>query len=189
VAKHTEIRVGDKDWVVRIGGTDSRVKIVSKEKKASGRGYEFVVQRVNQDGRAVGRKLTRGSGALRRPGEAARPAPGVKRAPVPPKKTNVPKSAPKRPRASAAARPSPPPARRQLSSLRGQGRVATAARAPARPQKTKAVRPEYPSQLVKKLVDALKRSDGSDWAVRNVFADVMAKHQTEQRFKPFGFMR
>jgi len=81
MASHAEIKVGSTDWVIRIGGVDTPVKVLEKIKKASGRGWEFRCKRF-QDGRSVGRDLIRGSGALRKAGEPVRSTGFAKKAPA-----------------------------------------------------------------------------------------------------------
>lgn len=70
MASHKDINVGDTNWVIRVDGKDVRVKVLEKLPKASGRGYEFRCKRMDNGNRVIGRNLTRGSGAFRRPGES-----------------------------------------------------------------------------------------------------------------------
>lgn len=153
MASHTEIRVGDSNWVIRVAGEDVQVKVLEKIKKASGRGWEFRCKRF-QNGRSVGRNLHRGSGAFRRPGEPTRTT-GFSKASAKPKKARKPRAS-RAPRPAPAATPAyqsnPPasaffsevqepgqarsssrqPASTRLGSLRGRGRARSSAPAPAR---------------------------------------------------------
>jgi hypothetical protein len=157
MASHTEIKVGDSNWVIRVAGEDVRVKVLEKTKKASGRGYEFRCKRVGADGRVTGRNLVRGSGALRRPGEPTRTTGFSKNAPprapkAKPKKSARARSSSPGPAPSARGYSGPPPASAffstvqepgrprpsngssatKLRSLRGRGRAPSAKPSPAR---------------------------------------------------------
>lgn len=109
MASHTEINVGDTCWVIRISGEDVAVKVLEKMRKASGRGWEFRVKRF-QNGRSVGRNLTRGSGALRRAGEPVKSTGFSKNgsAPKAPKAPKAPRAPKRRARARTAPLPTPP---------------------------------------------------------------------------------
>jgi hypothetical protein len=102
MASHTEIKVNDSNWVVRIGGQDVQVKILEKVKKSTGRGWEFRCKRVGADGRVTGRNLVRGSGSFRRPGVAPR-ATGFSKNPAAAK----PKAKPRKARPKKVAHPAP----------------------------------------------------------------------------------
>ena len=56
-------------------------------------------------------------------------------------------------------------------------------RAPARAKKKKKEKSEYPSKLVEKLCKALRKTDGSEWAVRQAYLQVIGEHKTSL----FGF--
>jgi hypothetical protein len=110
MASHAEIKVGDTDWVIRMGGADVSVKILEKIKKASGRGYEFRCKRF-QNGRSVGRNIVRGSGSFRRQGQPVRSSGFAKNGGAPKAaepKAAAPKSPPRRPRARTKPMPTPP---------------------------------------------------------------------------------
>jgi len=96
MASHSEVAIGSVgEWVVRLEGKDVPVAVLSKTRDPSGRGYDFMLQRVGSDGQPYGRSLKRGSGALRRPGVAARAFGGgyQARQPVPVRRNGMPISA------------------------------------------------------------------------------------------------
>ncbi len=179
MASHTELRVGDSDWVIRDGGVDVQVKILEKTKKASGRGWEFRVKRVGSDGRVTGRNLVRGSGSLRRPGVPPKTtgfAKGKGTKKVMAARKNTPK--PTKPRAAPRVRRNPPASAffsevqepgtsrsssvtpngsaSGLGSLRGRGRSRrSSAAAPARPGRAGTT----PSQARREIEKQLKYAD------------------------------
>jgi hypothetical protein len=182
VASHTEIKVGDTDWVIRIGGEDVQVKVLEKTRKASGRGYEFRCKRF-KGGRSVGRNLVRGSGALRRAGEPVRASGFTKNGSSPsapaPRTRAKPKSRAKpkpRARASTSYLQNPPAsaffsevqepgaprsatassssAGGRLGSLRGRGR-ANSKPAPARQEQS-------PSAAKREIEKQIKHAGVSD---------------------------
>lgn len=93
MASHSEVAIGSVgEWVVRLEGKDVPVAVLSKTRDPSGRGYDFMLQRVGTDGQPYGRSLKRGSGALRRPGVSARAFGGgyQARQPVPVRRNGMP---------------------------------------------------------------------------------------------------
>lgn len=202
MAGHNEIKVGSRgEWVVRKDGADVSVVVVNKVKKASGRGYEFVLKEV-RDGRVSGREFTRGSGAFRKPGQPAKSFGGKRTAP--PRKAAVRKKAsrpaakhgPVEPPETARSRsrpsistPNPAPYTPALPSLRGRGRSSSrisssvATRAPARtPAKEEGIRFSPPSPLAKEIMRAIEKTDGSEFWIRKAFADVMARASIQQTY-------
>jgi hypothetical protein len=202
MASHNEIKPGDTCWVVRIAGEDVRVKVMEKNPKASGRGFEFRVRRIGAGGRVEGRNLTRGSGALRKPGTPVKAFGGKASAPkskkaAPKKKANpfaAPRAEPKplrrsSPTPSTRAKPEAP-----LGSLRGRGR-------PSRPTSTvpKKVAPakkgketlqfRVPNDLIKKVMRRLEKLDktADTYHVRNEVAAVLAEHErSKYAYGTFG---
>jgi hypothetical protein len=212
MASHTEIKVGDSNWVIRVAGADVQVKVLEKIKKASGRGWEFRCKRF-QNGRSVGRNLTRGSGAFRRPGEPTKTTGFSKKPRTPARKPRAARRAPAPAPAAPAYQSNPPasaffseiqepgkarpssrqPASTRLGSLRGRGRTKSSASAPARAASSptpSAARREIEKLLkqagltpvITDLVKALVNSDGSMFTAEQVYARVMADH----RMRSFG---
>ncbi len=195
MAKHSEIAVGSVGWVIREGGQDVPVKVTSKERKASGRGFEFRVRRIGPDGNATGRSLVRGAGALRKPGSPVREFGGRRAAPPRRVVKNPPAKAPAPPRRaapstvisrpppakrSAPKRPSTPatPAPRALESLRGQRKAAPVPRkAPTRRAATPLV--DVVCREIRAFTDgiekAIRRTDGSEGQIRNALAIAMSQ--------------
>lgn len=194
MASQNEIVVGSKDFVVRIGGQDVRVAIEQKKRKASGRGYEFVVRRVDARGNPHGRRLTRGSGSLRKPGTPVKafggkappkpprrkaskkravaknpPAPAPSLLPAPPKRRASPKRA-------EQAKPAPFPSYTppSLPSLRGRRSSTRAAVAKPKDREI-TVRPK--SDKIKKVIRALEKLPevADDYMIRGTVAGVLAQ--------------
>jgi hypothetical protein len=211
MASHTEIRVQDTDWVVRISGEDVRVKVLEKNKKASGRGYEFRCKRVGSDNRVFGRNITRGSGAFRRAGQptrttgfsrraAPRAAPRAARRPAVKAelalRKNPPASAffsevqePGTPRSRNGGRASAPA---KLGSLRGRRRPATApsttpTRSPAQVRREieRQIKHAGFTPLVTSLLTNLIKCGGAKHEVRGVLADTMSNHTMSEWGIPF----
>jgi hypothetical protein len=212
MASHTEIRVGDTDWVIRVGGEDVHVKVLEKAKKASGRGYEFRCKRVGADGRVVGRNLTRGSGAFRKPGESPKTTGFSKNKPKAKPRTHKRASAPKpRPRPQASAffseirEPGTPgtfPSNGKpsgLGSLRGRGRrtsyatsspartAAVSSSSQARREIEKQIKHAGLQPLVAELVKELVRCDGTEHAAQQIYGRVMGEYRMcRYTGRPFG---
>jgi hypothetical protein len=206
MASHTEIKVGSTEWVVRIDGEDVPVKVMEKAKKQSGRGYEFRLRRVGPDGRVFGRNLTRGSGALRRPGDPVKafggksakgPAGPQKKARRAPPRRNPPKrkpapatpsfTLPQAPNKSSSSGGSS-----SLPSLRGRGRSSRASSSPkkaAPAQDGMRFRPK--NELIRKTMRALEKlpENADPYMIRNTVADVLAKHESARYFAPFQATR
>lgn len=200
MAKHSEVKVGSiGDWVIRDGSQDVPVKVVSKDKKASGRGFNFRVRRVGADGKTFGRTLTRGSGALRRPGTPARTFGGKN--PTPPRRATrkrrpaasapvASNRAPGRSKAKPQAKPpskkssKPSPATPSLGSLRGK--LGKAAPARAKPRSKKSKYPSGAAQAVAREVQAfcddvdraVRSTNGDPYEVSNAVALVIARRGT-----------
>jgi hypothetical protein len=197
MASHNEIKVGDTCWVIRIAGEDVKVKVMEKNPKASGRGYDFRVRRIGASGRVEGRNLTRGSGALRKPGTpvkgfggaAPKRKPPARKKAAPKVKSNRPKPAPRASKPTPYAPAPAAPKRAPLSSLRGRKKAAPPAPkpapAPARRGK-ETIQFRVPNDLIKKVMrklSALKKEAGS-YEVRNVVASVLAEHERSKYHYP-----
>lgn len=200
MASHNEISVGSTDWVVRVQGADVRVKVTAKNKKASGRGYDFSLRRLDSGGRVHGRTLTRGSGALRKPGTAVKAFGGTRAKP----KAAAKKKPAAKPRAAKATAKNPPPAvaplaatasRRRsapaasasysppkLASLRGRGRPSAPSprAAPARTKAKEGFMVNPKSAKVTKVIRALVKlgAEVSDFEVRNTVTTVLSELNT-----------
>jgi hypothetical protein len=199
MASHAEIKVGDTDWVIRMGGADVSVKILEKIKKASGRGYEFRCKRF-QNGRSVGRNIVRGSGSFRRQGQPVRSSGFAKNGGAPKAaepKAAAPKSPPRRPRARTKPMPTPPspyrrnpPASAFFSEVQEPGASRSpAGHAPARPKEKgtspSAAKREIERQLkhagltplATQMIKRLIACDGSDLSISRLYGDVMSEYR------------
>lgn len=113
MAGHNEITVGSKEWVVRLQGQDCPIVIEQKKRKPNGRGFEFVIRRVDAQGVPFGRRMTKGSGSLRKPGAPVKAFGG--KSPTPPRFAGK-KSAPARtitPEPAKQPKPTRPPVARK----------------------------------------------------------------------------
>lgn len=207
MANQREIKVGSRDFVVRVAGEDVPVEVVAKVEGAEGGRPEWQLRNLK-----TGRTLTRGSAAIRRAGEPAKQAPaGFGRrpaAPAPAHQLQQPATfgsqfGSSQPFGSKPAtfgshvrRAEPKAGDGSLGSLRGKIKV------PSRPVPSPAAAPiksnseeerqprrraseHYPSDLVRDMCEALKRTSGTEYEVRNVFANVLAEYNN-RRFYP-GF--
>lgn len=210
MASQREIKIGSRDFVVRLSGKDVPVEVVSKVTGDSGRS-EWKLKNL-----VTGRTLQRTSAALRHAGEPPRQAPagfgkargaaqnkpvtaaGAHQIPASTFGSQQFGSAPTQSFGSAAersfgsyVRDSGKPPQSGLGSLRGKIKVPE--RAPpvaSAPEKPKPRRvPQngggYPSELVRDLCEALKRTSGTEYEARNVFGQVLAEY-SRRRFYP-GF--
>lgn len=211
MANQREIKVGSRDFVVRVGGEDVPVEVVAKVEGAEGERPEWQLRNLK-----TGRTLTRGSASIRRAGEPAKQPPagfGKRQQPHRAPAHQIPQAG-FGSQASAAfgsqsgsfgsqafgskpasfgshvKRVEPKPD--GLGSLRGKIRLPSpppAAAAPAAQVEKVAVKTRaadrYPSDLVRDVCEALKQTSGTEWEVRNVFANVLAEYNS-RRFYP-GF--
>ena len=216
MANQREIKVGSRDFVVRVGGEDVPVEVVAKVGGADGGRLEWQLRNLK-----TGRTLTRSSAGIRRAGDPVRQMPaGFGRPavsanpPPPPRSRGRPVSAPTHqiPQAQFGSQTfgsqafgsktfgsqqgssfgshrraeSPAPkSEAGLGSLRGKIKLPSSRPAPVA-EVEKPVRqrrsPEYPSDLAKDLCEALKRTSGTEWEVRSVFAQVLAEYNSKRFF-------
>lgn len=185
MARSTEVKVGSVgEWVVRLDGKDLPVAVLGRE------GKKFKVRRVDSGGKPYGRTVTRGAGALRRPGQPARANPKV----LPGGKKATKGRAPRARKPStftsvvevavpASAKASPTP---KLPSLRGAQR-ATPNRTKAPPKKREEITVRPPNELVKRVIRRLEKAgkDANSYVIRNLVAEVLADHDSKQFFAPW----
>jgi len=211
MATQREIKVGSRDFVIRVAGQDVPVEVIGKVEGAEGERPEWKLRNLK-----TGRTLQRGSAAIRRAGEPAKQAPAGfgRRPPAPTHQLQQPTPVAfgsqsgsqfgSQPFGSKPAtfgshvRRAEPKTDGPLGSLRGKIKVpARPAPAPApaaansngntdeERQPRRRGGEHYPSDLVRDMCEALKRTSGTEWEVRNVFANVLAEYNN-RRFYP-GF--
>lgn len=184
MASASKVKIGS-TWKISIQGTLTRVKVIAKQSKEGG-GTQFKVRRVDAQGNVSGRSLVRGARALKpddeaplvsHPEQQAAPARPEKPKPKKPRKSR--KKTEKRRASSFFSNPAPraePKKKEPLGSLRGALLTTSRRRTKKRASSKGKSKGDYPSTLVRDLCKALMRTDGSEWAVRSAFTQVMTDH-------------